>query len=176
MKNYNHNPQNHRTRFKSKTLPPAVELAKKAIGVKLPVDIDAVVRAMPDISSFVRDSIIEKLERDAKLPENTEAIAPITPLNSITPPNSTQTPPPEPKQDEDYGISGVSGVISTPLSGGELESTIAPTPPPAKKTRRTPARVAKGTEEAIAPAPPPENPPEEKPAAKKRTPKKGVVK
>lgn len=81
----NHNPQNHRTRFKSKTLPPDTELAKKAIGVKLPIDIDAYVRSLPDISGFVRESILEKLERESKLPLPKVAIAP-TPL----------TPPAEP--------------------------------------------------------------------------------
>ena len=60
----NHNPQNHRTRYKSPSLSPDTELAKKAIGVKLPVKIDTVVRAFPDISGFVRAAVIEKLERE----------------------------------------------------------------------------------------------------------------
>jgi len=45
-------------------LSPDTELAKKAIGVKLPVNIDSVVRAFPDISGFVRAAVIEKLERE----------------------------------------------------------------------------------------------------------------
>jgi len=60
----NHNPQNHRTRYKSPSLSPDTELAKKAIGVKLPKNIDTVVRAFPDISGFVRSAVIEKLERE----------------------------------------------------------------------------------------------------------------
>ena len=80
----NSNPQNHRTRYKSKTLPPDTELAKKAIGVKLPVGIDKYVRSLPDISGFVRQSIIEKLERDASLPLAVVAIAPtMQPVETI---------------------------------------------------------------------------------------------
>ena len=79
----NSNPQNHRTRYKSKTLPPDTELAKKAIGVKLPVGIDKYVRSLPDISGFVRQSIIEKLERDAKLPLPEVAIAPMPTVEAI---------------------------------------------------------------------------------------------
>ncbi len=40
-------------------------LAKKALATKVPADIDATVRAFPNYSAWVREAIIEKLERQS---------------------------------------------------------------------------------------------------------------
>lgn len=42
----------------------AGELAEKPIAVRLPVKIDTVVRALPNITEFVRAAIAEKAERE----------------------------------------------------------------------------------------------------------------
>ncbi|MCT7964210.1 hypothetical protein NG791_26380 [Laspinema sp. D1] len=39
-------------------------LARKAIATKLPEDLDALVRSLPNHSQFVREAIIEKLQRE----------------------------------------------------------------------------------------------------------------
>ncbi len=58
----NPNP-NVSTRFKQAG---KVPLAKKAIGVRLPIDIDATVRevAGEDLSEWIREAIAEKLARE----------------------------------------------------------------------------------------------------------------
>ncbi|MGL4497561.1 MAG: hypothetical protein ACRCU2_00740 [Planktothrix sp.] len=39
-------------------------MARKVISTKLPEDIDALVRSLPNYSRFVREAVIEKLERE----------------------------------------------------------------------------------------------------------------
>ncbi len=60
----NSNP-NAATRFKQVG---SVPLAKKAISVRLPVDIDATVRevAGKDLSQWIREAIAEKLARESQ--------------------------------------------------------------------------------------------------------------
>jgi hypothetical protein len=43
------------------------ELAKAALCVKLPIEIDAIVRPMANRSEFMRQAILEKLQRDGLL-------------------------------------------------------------------------------------------------------------
>ena len=52
----------YKTRFKGKGL--GVKNKQRPVSVMLPEEIDAVVRAMPNRSEFIRQAIIEKLERD----------------------------------------------------------------------------------------------------------------
>lgn len=48
------------------------ELAKKAIGVKLPVEIDQAVRALPDTSAWLRRVITEAAQRELIQGSNTK--------------------------------------------------------------------------------------------------------
>ena len=52
----------YKTRFKGKGV--GVKHKQKPVSVMLPEDIDAIVRSMPNRSEFIRQAIIEKLERD----------------------------------------------------------------------------------------------------------------
>ncbi len=52
----------------------STELSKKAIGVKLPVDVDKAVRAIPKSSEWLRRVIVEAAEREL-MTEDQEAIA-----------------------------------------------------------------------------------------------------
>lgn len=52
----------YKTRFKGKGV--GVKHKQKPVSVMLPEDIDTIVRAMPNRSEFIRQAIIEKLERD----------------------------------------------------------------------------------------------------------------
>ena len=52
----------HKTRFKGKGV--GIKKKKKPVSVMLPEDLDEIVRAMPNRSEFIRQAIIEKLERD----------------------------------------------------------------------------------------------------------------
>lgn len=52
----------YRTRFESNGV--GTKLKQKPVSVMLPAKVDAVVRAMPNRSQFIREAIIEKLERE----------------------------------------------------------------------------------------------------------------
>jgi hypothetical protein len=52
----------YKTRFKGKGV--GVKHKQKPVSVMLPEDIDTIVRAMPNRSEFIRQAIIEKLERE----------------------------------------------------------------------------------------------------------------
>lgn len=52
----------YKTRFKGKGI--GVKNKQRPVSVMLPEEIDAVVRAMPNRSEFIRQAIIEKLERE----------------------------------------------------------------------------------------------------------------
>ena len=52
----------HKTRFKGKGV--GIKHKQKPVSVMLPEEIDAIVRAMPNRSEFIRQAIIEKLERE----------------------------------------------------------------------------------------------------------------
>ncbi|MDY6902581.1 MAG: ribbon-helix-helix domain-containing protein [Cyanobacteriota bacterium] len=52
----------YKTRFKGKGI--GVKNKQRPVSVMLPEEIDAIVRAMPNRSEFIRQAIIEKLERD----------------------------------------------------------------------------------------------------------------
>lgn len=52
----------YKTRFKGKGL--GVKHKQRPVSVMLPEDIDTIVRAMPNRSEFIRQAIIEKLERE----------------------------------------------------------------------------------------------------------------
>jgi hypothetical protein len=55
------------TRFQQQgTIP----MAKQPVTVRLPEDIDAIVRALPDRNQWLRSAILEKLDQDNLLPEN----------------------------------------------------------------------------------------------------------
>jgi hypothetical protein len=47
-----------------------VPMAKQPVTVRLPEDIDAIVRALPDRNQWLRSAILEKLDQDNLLPEN----------------------------------------------------------------------------------------------------------
>jgi hypothetical protein len=47
-----------------------VPMAKQPVTVRLPEDIDAIVRALPDRNAWLRSAILEKLDQDNLLPEN----------------------------------------------------------------------------------------------------------
>ncbi|NEP02729.1 MAG: hypothetical protein F6K58_29580 [Symploca sp. SIO2E9] len=55
-------PKDYRTRFKSNGV--GTKSKQKPVSVMLPAKVDAVVRAMPNRSQFIREAIIEKLERE----------------------------------------------------------------------------------------------------------------
>ena len=55
------------TRFKGKGL--GTTHAQKAVGVKLPPQIDVIVRSLPNRSDFIREAIAEKLKKEGLLPE-----------------------------------------------------------------------------------------------------------
>lgn len=50
------------TRFKSQGV--GIASKQKPVSVMLPPEIDAIVRDMPNRSAFIRQAILEKLERD----------------------------------------------------------------------------------------------------------------
>lgn len=52
----------YKTRFKGKGL--GVKHKQRPVSVMLPEDIDTIVRSMPNRSEFIRQAIIEKLERE----------------------------------------------------------------------------------------------------------------
>ena len=52
----------HKTRFKGKGV--GTKYKQKPVSVMLPEEIDTIVRAMPNRSEFIRQAIIEKLERE----------------------------------------------------------------------------------------------------------------
>ena len=52
----------YKTRFKGKGV--GVKHKQRPVSVMLPEDIDTIVRAMPNRSEFIRQAIIEKLERE----------------------------------------------------------------------------------------------------------------
>ena len=52
----------HKTRFKSKGV--GTKNKQKPISVMLPEDIDQSIRAMPNRSEFIRQAIVEKLNRE----------------------------------------------------------------------------------------------------------------
>ena len=52
----------YKTRFKGKGI--GVKHKQRPVSVMLPEDIDTIVRAMPNRSEFIRQAIIEKLERE----------------------------------------------------------------------------------------------------------------
>jgi hypothetical protein len=54
-----------KTHFKGKGL--GTTWKQPAVSVKLPPEIDAVVRSLPNRSDFIRKAIAEKLERDGLL-------------------------------------------------------------------------------------------------------------
>jgi hypothetical protein len=52
----------HKTRFTGNGL--GIKHKQKPVSVMLPEEIDELVRSMPNRSEFIRQAIIEKLERD----------------------------------------------------------------------------------------------------------------
>ena len=54
------------TQFKGKGL--GVKHKQKPVSVMLPHEIDAVVRSLPNRSDYIRQAIVEKLEKDGLLP------------------------------------------------------------------------------------------------------------
>lgn len=52
----------YKTRFKSKGI--GIKSKQKPVSVMLPGDIDTVVKAMPNRSEFIRQAVLEKLERE----------------------------------------------------------------------------------------------------------------
>ena len=52
----------YKTRFKGKGV--GLKHKQRPVSVMLPEDIDTIVRAMPNRSEFIRQAIIEKLERE----------------------------------------------------------------------------------------------------------------
>jgi hypothetical protein len=69
------NPKNHASRFKTRLWKDGTKLSKRAIAVKLPLEIDELVRSRSDISQFVAIAIIEKLEREGCLPPKSNPLA-----------------------------------------------------------------------------------------------------
>ncbi len=55
----------YKTRFKSKGV--GTKYKQKPVSVLLPTEIDEVVKAMPNRSEFIRQAVLEKLEREGKL-------------------------------------------------------------------------------------------------------------
>jgi hypothetical protein len=47
-----------------------VPMAKQPITVRLPEDIDAIVRALPDRTEWLRSAILEKLDQENLLPDD----------------------------------------------------------------------------------------------------------
>jgi hypothetical protein len=47
-----------------------VPMAKQPITVRLPEDIDAIVRVLPNRTEWLRSAILEKLDQENLLPEN----------------------------------------------------------------------------------------------------------
>ncbi len=52
----------YKTRFKGEGL--GITHKQKPVSVMLPKEIDAIIRAMPNRSEFIRQAIIEKLQRE----------------------------------------------------------------------------------------------------------------
>lgn len=52
----------YQTRFKSKGI--GTKSKQKPVSVLLPGDVDPIVKAMPNRSEFIRQAILEKLERE----------------------------------------------------------------------------------------------------------------
>ena len=52
----------YKTRFKSKGI--GTKSKQKPVSVLLPRDIDSIVKALPNRSEFIRQAILEKLERE----------------------------------------------------------------------------------------------------------------
>ena len=52
----------YKTRFKGKGV--GIKHKQKPVSVMIPDEIDAIIRAMPNRSEFIRQAIIEKLERE----------------------------------------------------------------------------------------------------------------
>ena len=55
----------YKTRFKSKGV--GTKSKQKPVSVLFPQEIDEIVKAMPNRSEFIRQAVIEKLERDSML-------------------------------------------------------------------------------------------------------------
>ena len=58
----------HLTRFRPGTVP----LADRPTSVKLPIEVDAIVRAMPEPSEWLRRVICEAAAREGLLPDSAE--------------------------------------------------------------------------------------------------------
>lgn len=57
--------------------PKGAESLGKVIGVRFPLAIDALLQAMPDKTDFIRQAVVEKLERDKEVELSAQAIAPL---------------------------------------------------------------------------------------------------
>lgn len=55
--------------FKAPDVPEGVELAKTPLSVKLPIAVDAAIRALPNRNEWVRRALSEAAKRDGLLPE-----------------------------------------------------------------------------------------------------------
>ncbi len=55
----------YKTRFKGRGI--GTKNKQKPVSVMLPQEIDEIVKAMPNRSEFIRQAVIEKLERDSLL-------------------------------------------------------------------------------------------------------------
>lgn len=53
------------TRFQTQN---DIPMAKTPLSVRMPEDIDAIVRAKPNRTQWLRDAILEKLDREGELP------------------------------------------------------------------------------------------------------------
>jgi hypothetical protein len=61
-------------------------MAKTPLSVRMPEDIDAIVRAKPNRTQWLRDAILEKLDREDNLPtQETSSIEPSVTKKSVKP-------------------------------------------------------------------------------------------
>ena len=65
------NPKNHRTRFQPQA---PVYLAKQSISVRLPEDIDPLIRSLPNRSEKLRQWIVEGWLREQACQQNSNAV------------------------------------------------------------------------------------------------------
>lgn len=75
-----------------------VPMAKTPLSVRMPEDIDAIVRAKPNRTQWLRDAILEKLDREEELPESLDSS--IEPSTSRKVTKATRTVPKNSQMDK----------------------------------------------------------------------------